>query len=82
MISKKNNHSSVSGADREIPTLGSTDNAGNSENRISGIIRLPSGWDFSVCNDQRPMMGSIFHTYKTEFVLFLAVLANSVLLMG
>ena len=25
----------------------STDNAGNSVNLVSGIIRLPSGWDFS-----------------------------------
>ena len=47
---KKNNQSSVSNADREIPTLGSTDNARNSVNLVSGIIRLPSRWDFSVCN--------------------------------
>ena len=46
---KKNNQSSVSDADRDIPTLESTDNAGNSINLVSGIIRLPSGWDFSVC---------------------------------
>ena len=50
---KKNNQSSVSDADREIPTLGSTDNAGNSVNLLSGIIRLPSGWDFSVCIGDR-----------------------------
>ena len=30
-------------ADREIPTLGSTDNAGNSVKFVFGIIRLPSG---------------------------------------
>ena len=48
-IGKKNNQSSVSDADREIPTLGSTDNAGNSVNLVSGIIRLPSSLDFSVC---------------------------------
>ena len=49
VIGKKNNQTSVSDADREIPALGSTDNAGNSVNLVSGIIRLPSGWDFSVC---------------------------------
>ena len=26
-----------------------TNNAGNTVNLVSGIIRLPSGWDFSVC---------------------------------
>ena len=46
---QKNNQLSVSDADREIKSLGSTDNAGNSVNLVSGIIRLPSGWDFSVC---------------------------------
>ena len=40
---KKNNQSSVSDEDREIPTLGSTVNAGNEANLVSGIIRLPSG---------------------------------------
>ena len=48
-ISKKNTQSLVSNADREIPTLGSTDNAGNEVYRVSGTIRLPSGWDISVC---------------------------------
>ena len=48
-IGKKNNQTSVSEADREILTLGSTDNAGNTVNLVSRIIRLPSGWDFSVC---------------------------------
>ena len=52
-IGKKNNHTSISDADREIPTLGSMDNAGNSVNLISGIIHLPSGWDFSVCIGNR-----------------------------
>ena len=37
VIGKKNNQSSVSNADREIPNLGSTDNAGNSVNLVSGI---------------------------------------------
>ena len=37
VIGKKNYQSSVSNADREIPNLGSTDNAGNSVNLVSGI---------------------------------------------
>ena len=49
IIGKKNNQSSVSNEDREIPTLVSMDNAGISVNLVSGSIRLPSGWDFSVC---------------------------------
>ena len=40
VIGKKYYQTSVSDADQEIPILGSTDN---------GIIRLLSGWDFSVC---------------------------------
>ena len=51
VIGKKNNQTSVFDADREIPTLGSTDNAGNSVNLVSGFIRLPSDWDFFVCID-------------------------------
>ena len=47
-IGKKINQSSALNADQENPTLGSMDYAGNSVNRISGIIRLPSGWDFSL----------------------------------
>ena len=47
-ISKKDNQTSVSDAVREIPSLGSTDNAGNSVNLVSDIICLPSGWAFSV----------------------------------
>ena len=39
VIGKKNNQTSVSGADREIPTLGSVDNAANSVDLVSGIIR-------------------------------------------
>ena len=54
VIGKKNNQTLVSDADREIPTLWSTDNAGNSVNLVSGIILLPSGWDLSVCiGDQK-----------------------------
>ena len=49
IIGKKNNQSSVSDADQEIPTLESTDDAGNSVNLVFDIIRLPSGSDFSVC---------------------------------
>ena len=48
IIDKKNNQSMVSDADGEIPTPGSTDNAVDSVNLVSRIIRLPSGWDFSV----------------------------------
>ena len=48
-IGKKNNKTSVSAADQEIPTLRSRDIAGKSANLISGIIRLPSNWDFLVC---------------------------------
>ena len=36
---KKNNQSSVSESDREIPTIELTDNAGNSVNLVSGINR-------------------------------------------
>ena len=39
VIGKKNNQTSDSDADREIPILGSTDKAGNSVNLASGIIR-------------------------------------------
>ena len=41
VIGKKNNQTSVFDADREIPNLGSTDNAKNSVNLVAGIIRLP-----------------------------------------
>ena len=49
VIGKKNNQTLVSDADQEIRNLGSTNNAGNSVNLVSGIIRLLSGWDLSVC---------------------------------
>ena len=39
VIGKKNNKTSASDADREIPKLRSTDNAGDSVNLVSGIIR-------------------------------------------
>ena len=48
-VGKKNNQTSVTDADRGIQNLGSTDNAGNSVKLVSGIVRLPSDWDFSVC---------------------------------
>ena len=49
VIRKKNNQTLMFDADREIPTLESTDNAGNSINLLSGMIRLPSDWEFTVC---------------------------------
>ena len=58
VIGKKNNQISVSNADREILTLGSTKNAGNSVNLVSGIIRLPSGLEFHALH-RRPMIVSI-----------------------
>ena len=45
-IDKKINQISVCDADREMPTLGSTDYAENSVNLVSCIIPLPSGRDF------------------------------------
>ena len=57
-IGKKNNQTSVSYAGGEIPTLGSTDNAGNLVNLVSGIIHLPFGLEF-LCLHQRPMKDSI-----------------------
>ena len=51
----KNNQSTVSDASREIPSLGSTDNAGNSINLVFGIIRLPSKLGF-LCLHRRPMI--------------------------
>ena len=53
VICKKNNQTLVSNADREMPTFGSTDNTVNSVNLVSSIIRLPSGWDFLICIDDR-----------------------------
>ena len=48
VIGEKNKQSSVSDADRETPTLGSTDLVGNVVNLVSGITRLPSSLDVSV----------------------------------
>ena len=53
VIGKKNNQTLSFDADRDIPTLGQTDNAGNSVNLVSGIFRFPSGWNFSVCIGDR-----------------------------
>ena len=47
-LGKKNNQTPVSDADREIQTLGSTDNAGNSVYLGSGIIRSLYGVVFPV----------------------------------
>ena len=41
IIGTKSNQSSTSDSDREIPTFGSTDNAGNSVNLVFDIIRSP-----------------------------------------
>ena len=38
---------SISDADREIPTLGYKDNAGNEVDLVSGIIHLLSSWDLT-----------------------------------
>ena len=51
----------VSDAQREIPAVGSTDNAGNSVNLGSGIIHLPTGF---LCLHQRPMIDSIYHPLR------------------
>ena len=48
IIGKKINQSSVSDADQEIPTIGSTDNAENSVSLISGIIRFSLGVGISL----------------------------------
>ena len=53
VIGKKNNETLVSDADREIPTLGATNNAENSVNLVSSIIQLPSGWDFFIYIEER-----------------------------
>ena len=58
-IGKKNNQSSISDADREMPTLGSTDNAGNSVNLVSGVIRFSLGLGFLGLH-RRPMTDSIY----------------------
>ena len=62
---------SVSDADREIPTQGYTDNGGNEVHRVSGIIRLLDGWDFSVCTGNRCLI--IFLTYDTKIDLLLVI---------
>ena len=59
VIGKKNIETLVFSTDREIPTLGPTDNAGNLVNLISGIIRSPSDWDFLV---------SIGNRYRFHFL--------------
>ena len=49
IIGKVNNQTSVSDADREIPTLRYVNNGGNPVNLVSGTTRLPSAWNISVC---------------------------------
>ena len=56
-IGKKYNQSTFSDADRDIPTIWITDNA--SVNLVSGIVRLPSGWNW------RPMIDSIYLPSQT-----------------
>ena len=46
VIDKKNNQTSVSDADRQIPILGPTDNAINSVNLVSGIFPFTLGLGF------------------------------------
>ena len=56
-LGKKNNQTSVSDADLEIPTLKSADNAGNSVNLVSGVIHFPVGWAFLICvGDRRKIL--------------------------
>ena len=57
IIGKKNNQTSVSDADQEIPTVGSTDTVGNSVNLVSGIVRL-HGLGFLGLH-RKPMLDSI-----------------------
>ena len=59
VIGKKNYQTSVSDTDREIPTIGSTDNAGNSANLVSRIIRLLSDLGL-FCLHQRPKIDSVY----------------------
>ena len=58
----KNNQLSVSDVDREIPILGSTNNAGNSINLVFGIFRLPSVGISRTApeTDERPTRDSSF----------------------
>ena len=58
IIGKKNNQSSVSDADREIPTLGSTDNTGNSVNLVSRHYPFTLGLE-SLGLHRGPMIDSI-----------------------
>ena len=48
-VSKESNQSSVFDANRRFLNLVSTNYAGNSVYLVTGIIRLPSSWEFSVC---------------------------------
>ena len=60
-LGKKNNQSWVSDADREIPTLGSTDNAGNSVKPCFRHHLFTLGLGF-LCLHRRPMIDSICHS--------------------
>ena len=78
---KKNKQSSVSDADQEISTLGLTDKAGNSVNLVFGILRIPSGWDFSVCieYDDRLYLSSLSLNKFATFSTFSSFFADKVL---
>ena len=65
VIGKKNNQTSVSDADREIPTLGSTDNAGNSGEPSFWHCPLTLGLGFLGLH-RKPMIDSIYPTLKAE----------------
>ena len=59
IIGKKYNQLSASDADREIPTLGPTDNAGNEVNRRFRQHPLALGLGF-LCLHQKPMIDSSY----------------------
>ena len=84
IIDKKNNQSLVSNADREIPTLGSEDNAGNAESvdnagnlvkLMSCIICLPSVLPRSSIIDSicpHCLVQEIYHSSKAMKWLYYA----------
>ena len=66
---RKNNQTSVSDADGEIPTLGSMDNAGNLVNHISALsVYLPVGISLSaLVTNGRFYLYIQFSSYKAEY---------------
>ena len=67
-IDKNKNQSSVSNADQEIPTLGSTDNIGNSVNLVSDIM-FTLGLGFLGLH-RRPMIDFIVSSLLFPFFQF------------